>query len=78
MKLPNVFVQNKNCKYYPCHDINNEDIFNCKFCYCPLYYTSCAGNYTILSNGIKDCSNCKMPHDNTVLIIEQIRHKRSR
>ena len=43
-----------------CH--NRKDI-NCLFCYCPLYeQDNCGGNYKILSNGTKDCSNCMKPH----------------
>lgn len=51
---------NKECKYYPCHDI--KDI-NCLFCYCPLYSRmDCGGKYVMLGN-IKDCSNCTIPHE---------------
>ena len=33
-------------------------------CYCPLYALgeNCGGNYKYLENGIKDCSNCLVPH----------------
>lgn len=63
---------NKECEYFPCHTTNNEDNdfdlrlgFNCKYCFCPLYKDDdCGGNYTILPNGIKDCSNCLIPHYN--------------
>ncbi len=50
---------NKNCKYYPCHNL--EEI-NCLFCFCPLYFTDCNGNYTINKKGIKNCSECIKPH----------------
>ncbi|UOY09929.1 cysteine-rich small domain-containing protein [Methanonatronarchaeum sp. AMET6-2] len=56
------FIQNKDCQYFPCHDTNNPDKFNCKFCLCPLYFTDCDGDYKILDNGVKDCSNCMIPH----------------
>lgn len=57
------YFSNKSCQYYPCHNTKNPDEFNCLFCYCPLYRTEdCGGNYTILQNGIKDCSNCMIPH----------------
>jgi Zn-finger protein len=36
--------------------------FNCLFCYCPLYGKNCGGNFVILDTGIKDCSNCIIPH----------------
>lgn len=57
------FVQNRACEYFPCHKTNDPDHFNCLFCYCPLYRRKdCGGNPTYLANGIKDCSNCTVPH----------------
>jgi len=51
---------NTKCKYYPCHPIKD---MNCLFCFCPLYpYADCGGNLTML-NGVKDCSNCTLPHE---------------
>lgn len=48
------------CPYYPCHKL--KDML-CVYCYCPLYYdVECGGNYVILPNGIKDCSDCVRPH----------------
>ena len=29
------FFENKDCKYYPCHD--GLEHINCLFCYCPMY-----------------------------------------
>lgn len=56
------FYRNTACKYFPCHKVEKEEEFNCMFCYCPLYYLEkCGGNY-IINNGIKDCSNCIIPH----------------
>lgn len=57
------FSQNKSCKYFPCHKTIDEENFNCLFCYCPLYALKgdCGGNY-FKNNGIKDCSNCLIPH----------------
>lgn len=53
---------NKECEYFPCHKINS-DYFNCLFCFCPLYFLDkCGGNYICTKNGIKDCSNCTIPH----------------
>ena len=56
------YFSHKNCEYFPCH--KGLDDFNCLFCYCPLYTlgTGCGGNYKILSNGIKDCSDCIVCH----------------
>lgn len=58
------FFSHKDCEYFPCHKVDNEDEFNCLFCYCPLYGLgeACEGNYKYTDNGIKDCSNCMIPH----------------
>lgn len=65
------FFQNKECEWYPCH--NNVNI-NCLFCFCPLYYIKdCGGNFIILDNGLKDCSNCLLPHNNYDYIINKIK-----
>lgn len=58
------FFENKDCKYFPCHEGLGE--FNCMFCYCPLYHKEhCSGkpNY-IEKNGkqIKVCKECVFPH----------------
>lgn len=66
------FFQNKKCEWFPCHHIDNLDNFNCMFCFCPLYDKECGGNYYILENGIKDCSNCLIPHTNYEYIIKKI------
>jgi Zn-finger protein len=56
--------QNKECRYFPCHDTVPREDFNCLFCYCPLYlYDDCGGNHLWLDNGIKDCSKCTRNHD---------------
>ncbi len=69
------YIQNKKCKYFPCHKIDNIKDFNCLFCYCPLYYLEdfCKGNYTYTKDGIKDCSNCNIPHTNYEYIINKIK-----
>ena len=58
------FVQNRDCEFFPCHKGIDCEEFNCLFCYCPLYALGdkCGGNFTYLENGIKDCSNCLVPH----------------
>ncbi len=65
------FFSNTSCRAYPCHDLQD---LNCLFCYCPLYFVKCEGNYTILEDGSKDCSDCKLPHipENYDYILEQI------
>lgn len=57
------FFQNTKCEYFPCHKTQDKEKFNCLFCYCPLYMLKqdCGGNY-ISNHGIKDCTNCLIPH----------------
>jgi len=60
-----VYCQNLNCPYFPCHKGADPATFNCKHCYCPLYFIyweNCGGNFTMLTSGIKDCSKCLLPH----------------
>lgn len=59
------FFTNKECKYFPCHKVDNDDNFNCLFCYCPLYRLGeeCGGNFTVSSSGKKSCMNCSFPHN---------------
>jgi len=55
---------------HKCHAVNG--VLNCLFCFCPLYDDfDCGGNYTILPNGLKDCSMCLKPHEEE-FIIEQL------
>lgn len=58
------FFANTECEYYPCHKTADSDEFNCLFCYCPLYALGdqCGGNFRYMENGVKDCSNCLIPH----------------
>lgn len=68
---------NEKCEYFPCHKTDATE-FNCLFCYCPLYpYKDCGGNFSYLENGIKDCSNCTLPHrrENYGLIMSKLRAK---
>ncbi len=55
---------NKECEYYPCHPVGEEEEINCLFCYCPLYALGdkCGGNFRYTEKGIKDCSGCMVPH----------------
>ncbi len=55
---------NKECEYFPCHKGIKEEDFNCLFCYCPLYALGedCGGNYCYTEKGIKNCTNCTLPH----------------
>lgn len=57
------YFKNTECEYFPCHKTESEH-FNCLFCYCPLYALGdqCGGNFVYIEDGIKDCSNCLIPH----------------
>lgn len=70
------YFTNKECEYFPCHKGIPEEQFNCLFCYCPLYALgpACGGNYDYENEwGIKDCTNCPLPHEreNYDLIVEK-------
>lgn len=58
------FFSHRDCEYFPCHQTEDEENFNCLFCYCPLYAMGrdCGGNFRYLDNGVKDCSGCMVPH----------------
>jgi len=56
------FIQNKACKYFPCHKTDDLENFNCLFCYCPLYFIDDCGGNKKYFDGIKDCSDCLVPH----------------
>lgn len=61
------FLQNRECEFFPCHEVQDEAAFNCLFCYCPLYLDdNCLGSpeYIITGRGqrIKDCSSCLVVH----------------
>lgn len=57
------FFRNHECEWFPCHKVNDDSNFNCLFCFCPLYNKEdCGGNFSYIANGIKDCSNCLIPH----------------
>ena len=67
------YFKNEECEYFPCHQVDDANNFNCLFCYCPLYpFSECGGNYIILDNGTKDCSNCLIPHKQYDYIITKL------
>ena len=57
------FFSNKECKYFPCHRQPAREVFNCLFCYCPLYPLGekCGGDFEY-SEHTKRCNNCCLPH----------------
>ena len=77
MKNSYRYFENRDCKYYPCHEGTEE--LNCLFCYCPLYHMdNCPGNpaYKVRNERtVKICSACTFPHraENYERIIELIR-----
>ena len=58
------FFQHKACEFFPCHETEDKENFNCLFCYCPLYALgeNCGGNFEMTDFGFKDCSGCMLPH----------------
>ncbi|WP_054741871.1 cysteine-rich small domain-containing protein [Cellulosilyticum ruminicola] len=58
------FFQNKQCEYFPCHKVKDEETFNCLFCYCPLYALGdkCGGGFEYTAKGIKSCMKCTKTH----------------
>jgi Zn-finger protein/predicted metal-binding protein len=70
------FFNHKSCEMFPCHKGIAPENFNCLFCYCPLYPAdNCGGNFTRLSNGVKDCGGCAFPHEreNYGAVTERVR-----
>jgi len=64
-KKQHSFFQHKDCEYFPCHKELKVEEFNCLFCFCPLYSLGdeCGGNFNYENDeGVKDCSNCVLPH----------------
>ena len=58
------FFHHRECEFFPCHKTEDEENFNCLFCYCPLYALgeNCGGSFKYTEDGIKDCSDCLVPH----------------
>lgn len=71
------FFRHEKCEYFPCHKGVDPEDFNCLFCYCPLYAKGreCGGNFRYTDKGIKDCSNCTVPHrrENYGLVISKLK-----
>ena len=77
MKNSSSFFRNCECDKFPCHKMADTDGFNCLFCYCPLYpLEDCGGNYTFTEKGVKDCSDCTLPHkaDNYQYVIDKLKN----
>jgi Zn-finger protein len=64
MKNSHRFFNNAECRYFPCHETDHPERFNCLFCYCPLYFLDdCGGRFKRMANGLKDCTACRIPHE---------------
>ena len=75
IKNSSSYFRNVECEYFPCHKVSDSTDFNCMFCFCPLYnLVNCGGNPRFTDKGIKDCSNCIVPHkaENYRYIMEKI------
>ena len=48
------FISHRECEFFPCHKVENDEDFNCLFCYCPLYALGdrCGGDFVYLENGV--------------------------
>ena len=70
------FFQNTACEYFPCHETQHPERFNCLFCYCPLYALGrrCGGSSRYTQSGVKDCSACLFPHEaeNYARVLEKL------
>lgn len=68
------FFNHAECEYFPCHDTEEPEDFNCLFCYCPLYALGpdCGGDFFYTKDNIKNCSLCILPHkrDSYITIIK--------
>ena len=82
MKASERFFENRDCKYFLCHEGMEGQPFNCLFCYCPMNpYEDCLGHpvYREMKNGrnIKVCTGCTFPHqaENYDKIMDFLREK---
>ena len=58
------YFQHRECEYFPCHAGEDQDNFNCLFCYCPLHFLGdkCPGTPHFTEKGVKECTKCAFPH----------------
>ncbi len=60
------YFENRDCRYYPCHEMPDNEGVNCLFCYCPLYtLEDCPGTYHYVEKKgkkIKSCVDCTFVH----------------
>ena len=52
------YFENRACKYYPCHEVENDEM-NCLFCFCPLYEREhCPGNPEYINSKGRVIKSC--------------------
>ena len=74
------YFENRACKYYPCHEVKNDEM-NCLFCFCPLYEREhCPGSPEYINSKgrvIKSCMLCTFPHkaENYDIIMQFLKKK---
>lgn len=56
------FFRNADCRYFPCHHVEDDTKFNCLFCFCPLYMLPDCGGDFVMRGKTKDCTPCTKPH----------------
>ncbi|MBR0384280.1 MAG: metal-binding protein [Eubacteriaceae bacterium] len=71
------FFSHTDCEFFPCHQFEDTENFNCLCCYCPLYALGkeCGGNFKITASGVKDCTGCTFPHkrENYDLVLKKLK-----
>lgn len=62
MKNSHQFFRNPDCRYFPCHQVEDDSEFNCLFCFCPLHMLKDCGGDFVMRGKVKDCTPCTKPH----------------
>lgn len=62
MEHSHKYFRNAACAYFPCHKVEDDTVFNCLFCFCPLYLRNDCGGDFVLRGETKDCTGCVKPH----------------
>ena len=80
MENSHKYFENRDCKYYPCHE--GIDEVNCMFCFCPMYgIEECPGKPEYIEKEgvkVKKCTGCTFPHkpENYEHIMQVLRERR--
>ena len=64
--------QDKDCEYYPCH--NMDDMY-CNKCYCSIYPCKNTKYGVYLKNGVWSCKKCTLVHTKEYVRISDILKK---